>query len=70
MNIPDMDSNDNYTSFNRSKRASLSSFRSGASSNSPYEPATDFLSFNEEVNTVQRRPSKKGVSTFISKLYT
>jgi hypothetical protein len=65
-----MDTNDSYTAFNRSKRTSMSSIRSGASCNSPYEPASDFLSFNENANTVQRKPSKKGVSTFISKLYT
>lgn len=62
------DPNDPYNSFNRSKRSSMSSTRSGVSIPSPYDPPSDFLSYNEE--PVQRRPSKKGVSTFISKLFT
>jgi hypothetical protein len=67
-NITGMDNSDSYITFNRCKRTSMSSVRSSASCTSPYEPASDFLSFNEE--PLQRRPSKKGVSTFISKLYT
>lgn len=55
---------------NRNKRASFSSSRSGASTSSPYEPPADFLSFNEEKAPAQRRSSKKGVSSFISKLHT
>ncbi|KAG2232450.1 HSF-type DNA-binding-domain-containing protein [Thamnidium elegans] len=55
---------------NRNKRTSFSSSRSGASTSSPYEPPADFLSFNEEKAPAQRRSSKKGVSSFISKLHT
>jgi hypothetical protein len=69
ISIPDAsDPNDPYNSFNRSKRSSMSSIRSGNSMPSPYDPPSDFLSFSED--QVQRRPSKKGVSTFISKLFT
>lgn len=66
----DSDPNDPYSVFNRSKRSSISSIRSGASISSPYEPPSDFLSFNEDQIQMQRRPSKKGVSTFIGKLYS
>ncbi|CAO3655650.1 unnamed protein product [Mucor fragilis] len=72
ISIPDsVDSNDSFNTFNRNKRASMSSVRSGASMSSPYETSSDFLSFNDNQSpAMQRRPSKKGVSTFISKLYT
>jgi hypothetical protein len=72
ISIPDsVDSNDPYNTFNRNKRSSMSSIRSGASMSSPYEPPSDFLSFNEgQSPNMQRRPSKKGISTFINKLYT
>lgn len=69
ISIPDSDPNDPYSTFSRSKRSSISSIRSGASISSPYEPPSDFLSFNEDQMHMQRRPSKKGVSTFIGKLY-
>ncbi|CAO3636553.1 unnamed protein product [Mucor hiemalis] len=70
ISIGDSDPNDPYSVFNRSKRSSISSIRSGASISSPYEPPSDFLSFNEDQIQMQRRPSKKGVSTFIGKLYS
>ncbi|KAI8640630.1 HSF-type DNA-binding-domain-containing protein [Parasitella parasitica] len=64
------DNNDSFNTFNRSKRSSVSSVRSNASMTSPYEPSLDFLSCNDgQSSSVQRRASKKGVSTFISKLY-
>lgn len=68
MSTLDSDTNiDPYYNFNRSKRSSMASIRS---TSSPYDAPNDFLSFNGEQANVQRRPSKKGVSTFISKLYS
>jgi hypothetical protein len=55
--------------FNRNKRSSISSIRSGVSVSSPYEVPSDYLSFSDEQSQMQRRPSKKTVSTFIGKLY-
>ncbi|CEP15018.1 hypothetical protein [Parasitella parasitica] len=71
ISIPESsDINDSFNTFNRSKRSSVSSIRSNASMASPYEPSSDFLSCNDgQSSSGQRRASKKGVSTFISKLY-
>lgn len=69
ISIPGSDSNDPYSNFNPNKRSSMSSIRSGSIS-SPYEPSADFLSFNGDQANLQRRPSKKGISTFITKLFT
>lgn len=58
------------TYINRNKRGSISSGRSGASTASPYDPPMEFLAFNEDRLPTNRRTSKKGVSSFISKLHT
>lgn len=58
---------DPYCQFNRNHRSSIASTRSASS---PYDSTNDHLSYNGEQPNIQRRPSKKGVSTFISKLYS
>jgi hypothetical protein len=49
-----------------SKRLSISS---NISSTSSYSPSSDHLSFNNNDDQLQRKTSKKGVSTFINKLF-